>query len=55
MSPKLIELTGPSKGMTVILDEDEFSVGRAPSNQLCLGGDLVSRQHCVIRKIGNQF
>jgi transcriptional regulator with GAF, ATPase, and Fis domain len=55
MSPKLIGLTGPSKGMTVILDENECSIGRAPSNQLCLGGDLVSRQHCVIRKAGNQF
>jgi transcriptional regulator with GAF, ATPase, and Fis domain len=55
MPPKLIGLTGPSKGMTVILDESEYSVGRAPSNQLCLGGDLVSRQHCVIRRVGNQF
>jgi hypothetical protein len=44
MSPKLIGLTGLSKGMTVILDENECSIGRAPSNQLCLGGDLVSRQ-----------
>src|SRR5262249_15350581 len=55
MSPKLIGLTGPSKGMTVILDENECSIGRAPSNHLCLGGDLVSRQHCVIRRVGNQF
>src|SRR5215475_14007666 len=55
MSPKLIGLTGPSKGMTLILDENECSIGRAPSNQQCLGGDLVSRQHCVIRKVGNQF
>ena len=55
MSPKLIGLTGPSKGMTVILDESECSIGRAPSNQLCLGGDLVSRRHCLIRKVGNQF
>src|SRR5262245_13316447 len=55
MSPKLIVVTGLSKGMTVILDENECSIGRAPSNQLCLGGDLVSRQHCVIRKVGNQF
>jgi transcriptional regulator with GAF, ATPase, and Fis domain len=55
MSPKLIGLTGPSKGMTVILDGNECAVGRAPSNQLCLGGDLVSRQHCVIRGVGNRF
>src|SRR5262249_30184419 len=55
MSPKLIGLTGPSKGMTVILDENECSIGRAPSNQLCLGGDLESRQHCVIRRVENKL
>jgi transcriptional regulator with GAF, ATPase, and Fis domain len=55
MSPKLIGLAGPSKGMTMILDDDEYSVGRAPSNQLCLGSDLVSRRHCVIRKVEDQF
>jgi len=55
MSPKLIGLTGPSKGMTVNLDENECSIGRAQTNQLCLTGDLVSRRHCVIRKVGDQF
>jgi transcriptional regulator with GAF, ATPase, and Fis domain len=54
MSHKLIGLTGPSKGITVILDENECFIGRAPSNQLRLSGDLVSRRHCVIRKVGNQ-
>ena|GEM_PF-1677264 len=55
MSPKLIGLTGPSMGMNVSLDENEYSIGRAQSNQLCLGSDLVSRQHCVIRRAGNRF
>jgi two-component system, NtrC family, response regulator HydG len=55
MAPKLIGLNGPSKGMTMIVDEGECFVGRAPSNQLCLGSDLVSRQHCVIRRVGNHF
>ncbi len=55
MSPKLIEVAGLLKGRAVILDSNECFVGRAPSNQLCLGGDLVSRQHCVIRRVGNQF
>jgi pSer/pThr/pTyr-binding forkhead associated (FHA) protein len=55
MSSKLIGLTGLSKGMTVILDESECFIGRAPTNQLRLSGDLVSRQHCVIRKVGDQF
>jgi transcriptional regulator with GAF, ATPase, and Fis domain len=41
--------------MIVILDGDECSVGRSPSNHLCLGGDLVSRRHCVIRRVGNEF
>src|SRR5262245_51549049 len=55
MSAKLIGLTGQSKGMTVILDENECSLGRAPTNQLRLSGDLVSRRHCVIRKVEDQF
>src|SRR5262245_20315416 len=52
---QLIALTGPLKGTTVILSEEDYSVGRAPSNRLCLIGDLVSRQHCVIRRVGDQF
>jgi transcriptional regulator with GAF, ATPase, and Fis domain len=55
MSPKLIGLSGLSKGMTVILDENDCYIGRAPTNQLRLSGDLVSRQHCVIRKVGDQY
>lgn len=55
MPPKLIGLTGLLKGMTVILYENECSIGRATSNQLCLGSNLVSRRHCVIRRIGDQF
>jgi transcriptional regulator with GAF, ATPase, and Fis domain/pSer/pThr/pTyr-binding forkhead associated (FHA) protein len=55
MSAKLIGLTGQSKGMTVILDENECSLGRAPTNQLRLSGDLVSRRHCLIRKVEDQF
>lgn len=37
------------------LDQDECYVGRAHSSQLRLNSDLVSRQHCVIRRIGNRF
>ncbi len=55
MPPKLITLTGLLKGALVVLNEDEFSIGRASSNKLCLGVNLVSRQHCVIRRVGNQF
>ncbi|HKX32543.1 MAG TPA: sigma 54-interacting transcriptional regulator [Blastocatellia bacterium] len=55
MTPILIALTGELKGATVILSENEFCVGRAPSNQLCLGNDLVSRRHCLIRRVGNRF
>jgi two-component system, NtrC family, response regulator HydG len=55
MSPKLIALTGLLRGLTTVLSEDVCSVGRAPSNQLCLSSDLVSRRHCVIRRVGDQF
>src|SRR5262249_1364264 len=55
LASQLIALTGPLKGTTVTFSEEDYSVGRAPSNRLCLIDDLVSRQHCVIRRVGDQF
>jgi len=52
--PQLIALTGLLEGARVPINEDEYYVGRASSNHLCLSGDLVSRQHCVIRRVGNR-
>jgi Nif-specific regulatory protein len=37
------------------LNETEFSIGRASSNQLCFNDGKVSRMHCVITKDGAGF
>jgi transcriptional regulator with GAF, ATPase, and Fis domain len=55
MTPRLVALDGQWKGKTFALGGDEFSIGRAPSNQLRLGSDLVSRQHCVIQRVADRF
>ncbi len=55
MAPRLFALDGQWKGKTFALDGDEFSIGRAPSNQLRLGSDLVSRKHCVLHRVADQF
>jgi Nif-specific regulatory protein len=49
MSPKLVALSGPMMGTIVPLVDEEVSIGREKSNQLCLRSMLVSRRHCVVR------
>src|SRR5262249_47225012 len=49
MNPRLIALSGPSKGKTFGLGQDDFSIGRDPSNSLPLNDALISRQHAIIR------
>jgi transcriptional regulator with GAF, ATPase, and Fis domain len=45
----IVLLSGPLKGKTCELGEGEFSIGREPSNSLCLSDDLISRRHAIIR------
>ena len=49
MDPRIIALTGASKGAIVNL-QDELSIGRDTNNVLCLNDNLVSRFHAVIRR-----
>jgi transcriptional regulator with GAF, ATPase, and Fis domain len=49
MNPRLIALAGPLKGKTFELAQDQFSIGRDPSNSLSLNDALISRQHALIR------
>ena len=49
MKPKIIALTGVSKGAVAELGE-EFTVGRNEANSLAIDDRMVSRQHCVIRR-----
>jgi Nif-specific regulatory protein len=48
MIPKLICITGSSKGTIFHLSEDEVSVGREASNVICLSDPSISRHHSLI-------
>jgi len=50
MPPKLIAISGPLQGKTFTFSEAaEVSIGRDPSNHLCLSASTVSRWHCLIK------
>jgi transcriptional regulator with GAF, ATPase, and Fis domain len=55
MTPRLIAHSGPLRGETLLLNEDEILVGRDSSARICLADLGVSRQHCRIRKADDQF
>ncbi|HMV48380.1 MAG TPA: sigma 54-interacting transcriptional regulator, partial [Blastocatellia bacterium] len=55
MTPKLIALTGPSKGATVVLNGKQLTIGRDPSAQIRLDDRLVSRDHALITAKSGQF
>ncbi len=48
-------IAGPIKGAVFHLTEDEITVGRLPSSQLCIGDPSVSRQHCLIQPGADGF
>src|SRR2546428_247896 len=50
MNPRLVASSGPLKGEIVTLADEEISIGRESSNQLCIANSSVSRRHCVISK-----
>src|SRR5688572_27288080 len=55
MNPRLIVMSGPLAGATFPLPQEEFSIGRDPSNAMCLNDTLISRNHAVIRKEHDRF
>jgi Nif-specific regulatory protein len=55
MNPVLVALFGPLKGSIFRWDEEEITIGRDSSNSLSINDALVSRTHCKITKISNQF
>jgi transcriptional regulator with GAF, ATPase, and Fis domain len=48
VNPRLIALSGPSKGRTFELADGECSIGREPASSLFLNDPLISRQHARI-------
>jgi Nif-specific regulatory protein len=55
MNPRLAAIAGPLKGTNFILSEKEMSIGREPSNQICVADVSLSRRHCLIKVEGGQF
>lgn len=52
---RLIAISGPTEGTTFALTEAEVSIGREPSNLICVNDHSVSRRHCLIRREGESF
>ena len=55
MNARLAAIAGPLKGTNFILSEEEISIGRDPSNQVCVADVSLSRRHCEIKNEGGQF
>ncbi len=45
----LVVLTGPARGMTLVVDTLPLEIGRSPEADLVLPDDTVSRRHAVVR------
>jgi transcriptional regulator with GAF, ATPase, and Fis domain len=55
MNPNLVALFGPLQGSTFKWAEPQITIGRDPSNWLCLNDRLVSRKHCEISRDDDVF
>jgi transcriptional regulator with GAF, ATPase, and Fis domain len=55
MQPAIVALSGALKGVRLTLADSGISIGRHPSNDLCLNDPSVSRHHCVIRLEGGRY
>ena len=55
MRATLIGSNGPVCGHSVLLQPGETTIGRAPTNTVCVPDHSVSREHCVIRVSGERF
>jgi transcriptional regulator with GAF, ATPase, and Fis domain len=49
MNPRLIAISGPTRGTVFAMPDGEVSVGRDPANAVCINDPSVSRRHCLIR------
>src|SRR3954447_8048408 len=55
MTPRIIVLSGSSKGLVIPFGDGSVSVGRDSSNTLCLARSTVSRRHCRIDRSDGTF
>src|SRR5262245_61922983 len=55
MIPKLISISGPLEGKIFPITDADVTIGRGPSNSICIADPLLSRQHCRISREGPAF
>ena len=55
MQPRLIAISGSLRGKVHPLGAGEISVGREPSNVLCLLDPAVSRRHCIVTEANGGY
>lgn len=53
--PRLVVVVGVDTGRKLVLDRDDFSLGRDPQNDLVLGSSVVSARHARVRREGDEF
>jgi Nif-specific regulatory protein len=51
--PRLIAIAGPLSGEVLALSGPELTIGRDPSNRICLADLSLSRRHCEITSVGD--
>jgi len=55
MQPRLLAISGSLTGTVRQLVGGQTSIGRDESNQLCLIDTVVSRKHCMLHQVGEQY
>ena len=55
LTPRLIAHSGPLAQTVVPLEQEETTIGRGVTNQVCIADPILSRQHCVITREDDQF
>ena len=55
LTPRLVVHSGPLAQTVIPLEQEETTIGRGVTNQVCIADPILSRQHCVITREGDQF
>ncbi|XP_066599747.1 E3 ubiquitin-protein ligase rnf8-B-like [Prorops nasuta] len=53
LKPVLVKIDPNARTRDIMIDKDEFSIGRAKENDEIILDINISRNHCIIRSIGN--
>jgi transcriptional regulator with GAF, ATPase, and Fis domain len=55
MNPRIVGIAGPFRGDVFPLRHGDISIGREPSNDLCITDAALSRRHCLLMPRSEQF